>query len=144
MDSETARQSDALTREQLAELERKLDASRTEVQERLTRRRRSLRTRTADDPGDEMDLALASTNLELTARLIERDSKLLAEIENARAKMHTGRYGYCEKSGEAIGFERLMVRPWTRFAGSTKEVVDRDKRAARAGGQGMRPGGPAV
>ena len=87
-----------------------------------------------------MDQALASTNLELTARLMDRDAKLLVEIDRARAKLRVGTYGVCERTGDLIGFDRLKVRPWTRFAGAAKEVVDRDKRAARsvAGGGVLR------
>jgi DnaK suppressor protein len=133
MSSDT-KQQHGLTKAHLERLATELEARRAEVQSRLAQRRQALRNRGAEATGDEMDQALASTNLELSARLLDRDAKLLAEMDHARAKLRRGDYGLCERTGEPIGFDRLIVRPWTRFAGAAKEVVDREKRAARASG----------
>jgi DnaK suppressor protein len=128
-----------LTKTQLATLGAELERLRGEVRERLDRRRRSIREQGGGAGGDEGDQALDSTNRELAARLINRDANLLTEIDHARAKLDDGRYGLCERSGEPIGYDRLKLRPWTRFAGAAKEIVDREKRAARGGGVIVNP-----
>jgi DnaK suppressor protein len=130
-----------LTKAQLATLGAELVRLRAEVQQRMDRRRRSIREQGVGGGGDEGDQALDSTNRELAARLISRDAKLLAEIDQARAKLDDGSYGLCERSGEPIGYDRLKLRPWTRFAGAAKEIVDREKRAARGGGMVVDPDG---
>jgi DnaK suppressor protein len=132
MTIDTRQQRHGLTGHQLAALAAGLERARAEVQQRLASRRRLIREAAAEPTGDEMDHALESTNRELWTRLMDRDSKLLAEIDHARSKLGAGRYGLCERTGEPIGFDRLNVRPWTRYAGAAKEIVEREQRAARA------------
>jgi DnaK suppressor protein len=131
--NDNQRRSHGLTKSQLATLAAELERHRTEVQQRLDRRRRGIREQ-VESGGDEGDQAQDSTNRELAARLISRDAKLLVEIDHARGKLGDGSYGLCERSGEPIGYDRLKLRPWTRFAGAAKELVDREKRAARGRG----------
>jgi DnaK suppressor protein len=67
----------------------------------------------------------------LLARLVDRDAKLLDEIDRALLKMATGQYGLCEQSGDPIGFDRLKVRPWARYATAVKESRERSERHDR-------------
>ncbi|WP_017187029.1 TraR/DksA C4-type zinc finger protein [Alkalibacillus haloalkaliphilus] len=44
-----------------------------------------------------------------------RAKEQLKEIDHALAKMEDGTYGVCEKTGEAIPFERLEAMPTARY-----------------------------
>lgn len=53
---------------------------------------------------------------EFTLGLVEKDRKLLREINAALAKVHDGSYGLCEGTGEPIGQPRLEAQPWARYS----------------------------
>ncbi|MEZ4743611.1 MAG: TraR/DksA C4-type zinc finger protein [Bdellovibrionota bacterium] len=80
---------------------------------------------------DEVDLASATIEQNLTFRLLDRDRKLLGEIERAIDKIRTGDYGYCEGTGEPIPKRRLELRPWTRHSVKHKEQIEKLKKSGR-------------
>lgn len=80
---------------------------------------------------DEVDLASATIEQNLTFRLLDRERKLLAEVEHAMKKILNGEYGYCEGTGEAIPKRRLELAPWTRHSVKHKEQLERMKKAGR-------------
>ena len=83
---------------------------------------------------DEVDLASATTEQNLTFKLLDRDRKLLQEIEHALEKIKTGEYGFCEGTGEQIPKRRLEVRPWCRHSVKFKEQLERMKKSGRGVG----------
>ncbi|MFW7382030.1 MAG: TraR/DksA family transcriptional regulator [Oligoflexus sp.] len=83
---------------------------------------------------DEVDLASVTTEQNLTFKLMDRDRKLLAEIEHALFKIDTGEYGFCEGTGEPIPKRRLEVRPWCRHSVKYKEQLERMKKSGRGVG----------
>jgi DnaK suppressor protein len=106
-----------------------LQARLTEERETLTRRLKERRERLQDLANrqpDDADWASDSADQSLLARLVDRDAKLLAEVERALRKIENGSYGVCEATGEPIGFERLRARPWSRLSLVAKERVERD------------------
>ena len=118
-----------LSREQISFLEAKLRAERETLSRRLDARRRAL----ADVPAretDEADWASDAEAQSLAVRLVDRDAKMRHEIDAALQRIAEGEYGVCERTGEAIGFERLSARPWTRFALLAKEEEERQRAGA--------------
>jgi len=80
---------------------------------------------------DEVDQAAAMIDQNLTFRLLDRDRKLLFEIDHALAKIDTGDFGYCEGTGEPIPKRRLELRPWCRHSVKYKERLERMKKSGR-------------
>ncbi len=80
---------------------------------------------------DEVDQASAMVDQNLTFRLLDRDRKLLSEIEHAISKLDSGDYGYCEGTGEPIPKRRLELRPWCRHSVKYKEKLERMKKSGR-------------
>ncbi len=77
--------------------------------------------------GDEADQASEDAEVALETRLMDRDAKLLREVERALEKVKNGTYGLCEGTDEPIGFKRLELRPWTRYSVAHKELLEREK-----------------
>jgi len=130
-DQDVFSQRSGLSVEQVAILQDRLRAEREALNLRLASRRRAL----GDVPArqaDDADWASDSAAQSLAVRLVDRDVKMLHEIDAALDRIAAGVYGVCERSGEPIGFERLRVRPWTRFAVAAKEAVERDRAGATA------------
>lgn len=82
--------------------------------------------------GDEADQASEDAGVALETRLMDRDAKLLREVERALKKVSDETYGYCEGTDEPIGYARLKLRPWTRYSVTYKEELEREAR--RQGG----------
>ena len=80
---------------------------------------------------DEVDLAAATIEQNVTFKLLDRDRKLLAEINRALDKIETGEYGYCEGTGEPIPKRRLEARPWCKYSVKYKEKLEKQKKSGR-------------
>ena len=118
--------------EQTRRLQQRLADERESITRRLAERRAALARSVSREP-DESDWASSSADQSLLARLTDRDSKLLAEVDRALGKLRDGGYGLCELTGDPIGFERLWVRPWARHAVASKEQVERQRVKAASG-----------
>lgn len=116
-----------LTPEQLDELRRELEARRASLVAMIDERQHAERD-VSREVGDEMDEANAEGATSLTSKLLERDVRVLAEIDHALAKMKEGTYGLCEGTGEPIGFRRLKLRPWARYSVAYQEQIEREER----------------
>jgi DnaK suppressor protein len=120
----------ALTPAQEKELAKLLEAKRTELVAKLKTRRPSAASEQI--PGDEADQAADDAEVSLETRLLDRDAKLLREVERALEKVHDNSYGLCEGTDEPIGYARLKLRPWTRYSVTYKEELEREeKRSGR-------------
>lgn len=118
-----------LTPEQITELRRALEARRTAIVATIeTRQHEERGTSGARDVGDEMDDATSEGTSSMTSKLLERDVRLLSEIDHALAKMEDGSYGLCEGTEEPIGYPRLRLQPWARFSIAYQEELEREER----------------
>lgn len=119
-----------LTPSQEKELVEMLQSKRDELLQKLRQRRNGATTE--QTPGDEADLASEDAEVSLETRLMDRDAKLLREVERALEKVEDGLYGLCEGTDEPIGYARLKLRPWTRYSVTYKEELEREEK--RMGG----------
>ncbi len=69
------------------------------------------------------DMALLSRIKERKAGVIQKEWKLLKEIEDALMRIEQGRYGICELCGNPIEKERLEIVPYTRYCSSCGRKV---------------------
>lgn len=120
----------SLTAAQEKELVEMLEEKRSELSSKLRKRRGG--TTAEQSPGDEADLAAEDAEMSLETRLMDRDAKLLREVERALDKVDGGTFGLCEGTDEPIGYARLKLRPWTRYSVTYKEELEREEK--RLGG----------
>ena len=83
---------------------------------------------------DELDLATAVTEQTLTCRFLDRDNKLLKQVDAALGRINDGSYGYCEGTGEPIPKKRLEVRPWCKYSVQYKEQMERKEKRMKSNG----------
>ncbi|MDT7542083.1 MAG: DnaK suppressor protein [Acidobacteriota bacterium] len=71
----------------------------------------------ADDDGvkDSVDLSLQDHNQELAFRLGERESQMVADIDQALLRLDEGSYGTCARCGKPIDERRLEALPTARY-----------------------------
>jgi len=122
----------ALTKKELEHFKQRLEELREEVRGRIRDRASTARI-DDNDLIEEMDQANRATEEAFNMRLLDKEVKLLREIEGAIAKFDEGTYGLCEGTEEPIERRRLEARPWTRYSVAYKEQLEREKkgRAAR-------------
>ena len=118
-----------LTPAQTKELVTALNEKRDELLEALKMRRSgSQQSDQRAGTGDEADQATEDAEVALETRLMDRDAKLLREVERAFDKVKAGTYGLCEGTEEPIGYARLKLRPWTRYSVTYKEELEREQK----------------
>ena len=62
------------------------------------------------------DMGTDNYEQEFTLGLVEKDRKLLRDLNDALAKIQNGTYGICEGTGKPISKARLEAQPWARFS----------------------------
>jgi DnaK suppressor protein len=105
----------------LSRLRRKLEDARDAL--RATERANLREQKESEvEPGDPVDLAERTIEQDATLRKASLDTRRLAEIERALAKLDAGTYGISEESDEPIELARLEAVPWAR---RTREEEER-------------------
>ena len=89
-------------RERLQQMERDILVNAGETTEHLRE------TVIVPDPADRATIEEEHA-LELRTR--DRERKLLKKIQQSLSRIDSGEYGWCEKTGDAIGIPRLLARP---------------------------------
>lgn len=113
----------SLSREDRATCRALLESERGDVLLRIERH--ELPAREARDPlPDEFDQASFEVENGVLLRILEKERKLLVEIERALEKFEEGTYGLCEGTGEPIETKRLLARPWSRYSLQFKEELE--------------------
>ncbi|MBX2812109.1 MAG: TraR/DksA family transcriptional regulator [Myxococcales bacterium] len=115
-----------LTAEELKKFKDRLLSEREEVATRI--RDRASTAMVEDHPVEEMDQANRATEEAFNMRLLDKEVKLLREIDTALSKFDIGEFGICEGTGESIERRRLDARPWTRYSFAYKEQLEREKK----------------
>jgi len=117
------RQDHYLRPEQLRELEGTLLGLREQTLAALERRREELRQPMACI--DELDQASWRADKEHLLSETQRGEKLLRELEQALKRLEEGNYGYCEESGDPIGYDRLRACPFASLSLLAQEREER-------------------
>ncbi len=78
-----------------------------------------------DDMADDVDLASALTDQNLTLRLRGRERALMKKIDLALERIEEEEFGECVVCGDDITLKRLRARPVTTMCISCKEEQER-------------------
>ena len=84
-----------------------------------------------DDAKESADLAVRDIISELSLKLGERESQMVADIDQALLRMKEGSYGRCVKCNKPIDEKRLEALPTARYVAACQEAIENDGRIAR-------------
>ena len=118
-----------MNQDQLDFFKDKLISMKKELREHLENERSELSKQSREC--DDLDRAQIEEEIHLRLRILDRESKLLPKIDEAIKRIDEGSYGYCVNTGEAIGIERLLVRPTALFCAEEKNRQERIEKAYR-------------
>ena len=117
-----------LTKKEFDKFQERLMELRDEVASRIRNRANTARVDNFAELTEEIDQANHATEEAFNMRLLDKEVKLLKEIDTALRKFGLGTYGICEGTEEQIERRRLEARPWTRYSVAYKEQLEREKK----------------
>ena len=86
---------------------------------------------TDDGAKESADLSLRDVMSELSLKLGERESQMIADIDQALLRMKEGSYGRCVKCNEPIDERRLEALPTARYDASCQAAIEAEHLAVR-------------
>ena len=77
---------------------------------------------------DIVDQASSYTDKNVEMKAINRQIKLISEIDKALARIREDTYGFCLDTAEPIGLKRLMARPVAKYTIAAQEKHEKNER----------------
>jgi len=77
-----------------------------------------------NDVKDTVDLSVMDVNKELALRLGERESQMIADIDQALLRIEEGSYGVCARCGKLIDERRLEAVPTARYDAACQAIIE--------------------
>jgi len=77
--------------------------------------------------GDLADMSTAASMVETGAEFLDRQSRLLEDIEEALKRIEDGTYGYCLATGKPISKARLEVIPWAKYCTEYAQSLEKSR-----------------
>lgn len=77
-----------------------------------------------DGVKDTVDLSLMDVNKEMALRLGERESQMIADIDQALLRIEEGSYGKCARCGHLIDERRLEALPTARYDAACQAIIE--------------------
>ena len=77
---------------------------------------------------DIVDQASSYTDKNVEMKAINRQIKLISEIDKALVRIKDDTYGYCLDTAEPIGLKRLMARPVAKYTIAAQEKHEKDEK----------------
>jgi DnaK suppressor protein len=111
--------------------EQKLDHFRSILLEQLKQHTENVRGDQAsaldsmdDGVKDSVDMSVQDVSQELALRLGERESQMVADIDQALLRIDEGTYGECAKCGQPIDERRLEAVPTARYDAKCQTAIE--------------------
>ena len=77
---------------------------------------------------DIVDQASSYTDKNVEMKAINRQIKLISEIDKALLRIKDSTYGYCLDTAEPIGLKRLMARPVAKYTITAQEKHEKNEK----------------
>lgn len=77
-----------------------------------------------NDVKDTVDLSVMDVNKEMALRLGERESQMIADIDQALLRIQEGSYGVCARCDKLIDERRLEAVPTARYDAACQAIIE--------------------
>jgi len=77
-----------------------------------------------DGVKDTVDMSMMDVNKELAFRLGDRESQMIADIDQALLRIQEGSYGVCARCGKLIDERRLEALPTARYDAACQALIE--------------------
>jgi DnaK suppressor protein len=114
-----------MSKAQLNGFRRVLEAKRNELKAGGSDREEIL----IQNAAEEFDRLQQQLNREVAIRNLDRESKLLKEVQAALARIDDESFGICLRCEEEIPEKRLKAVPWAAYCVACQETLERQRAA---------------
>jgi DnaK suppressor protein len=77
-----------------------------------------------DSVKDSADMSVQDVNQETALRMGERESRMVADIDQALLRIDEGTYGICQRCGAPIDERRLQAVPTARYDAQCQAAIE--------------------
>ena len=119
-----------MSERQTAYFRRKLLDWKSDIKREASETLATLQQQSINHP-DLADRASSESDRSIELRARDRQRKLIAKIDSALARIEDGSYGYCEETGDPIGWRRLDARPVATLSLEAQERHERREKVYR-------------
>ena len=81
----------------------------------------------SDDAKESADLAMRDVTEEIALKLGDRESQMVADIDQALLRIEEGSYGVCARCGRPIDERRLEAMPTARYDAECQAAIEEAK-----------------
>lgn len=81
----------------------------------------------SDDAKESADLAMRDVTEEIALKLGDRESQMVADIDQALLRIEEGSYGVCARCGGPIDERRLEAMPTARYDAECQAAIEEAK-----------------
>jgi DnaK suppressor protein len=81
----------------------------------------------SDDAKESADLAMRDVTEELALKLGDRESQMVADVDQALLRIEEGSYGQCARCGRPIDERRLEAMPTARYDAECQAAIEEAK-----------------
>jgi DnaK suppressor protein len=114
-----------MSKTQLNNFRKLLEAKRKELLSGTSDREEIL----IENAAEEFDRLQQQLNREVAIRNLDRESKLLKEVQAALSRIEDESFGICLRCEEEIPEKRLKAVPWAAYCVSCQETIERQRAA---------------
>jgi len=108
---------------QINDFRRVLEAKRNELLASTGDREEIL----IEHAAEEFDRLQQQLNREVAIRNLDRESKLLKQVQSALGRIEEESFGVCLRCDERIPERRLKAVPWAAYCVPCQEIIDRQR-----------------
>lgn len=127
----TSTKSELLSKKQIQELHLRLKGLKEEILAKINGKAGTFQEGLDGESlikGDDAEVAEKQRASNAALQELDFFKNRLLLVNRALAKIAAGEYGFCEETDEPIGYERLCVVPWARYAVHVQELRERRQR----------------
>ena len=110
-----------MSKTKLEDVRRELEAKRKELLSGTSGREEIL----IENAAEEFDRLQQQLNREVAIRNLDRESRLLKDVQKALSRADDGTLGVCLRCEEEIPEKRLKAVPWAAYCIGCQETIDR-------------------
>jgi len=114
-----------MTKTETNNFRRVLEAKRKELRNGSSDRDEIL----IENAAEEFDRLQQQLNREVAIRNLDRESKLLKDVEAAIGRIEDDSFGICLRCDETIPERRLKAVPWAAYCVPCQEIIERQRAA---------------
>jgi DnaK suppressor protein len=111
--------------ERLEHFRRLLETQLREHMSKISSEQAAALSNDEDGAKDSVDFSLADVSKEIAFSLGERESQIVADIDQALLRIREGSYGICARCSKPIDERRLEIVPTARYDATCQAKIER-------------------